>query len=70
MPIYEFVCADCGRPFEKLVMSSSKIAEVTCPACESQNVTKQISTFASKFSGGSTLSFGSASSSSCSTGSV
>ena len=70
MPIYEFVCADCGRPFEKLVMSSSKIAEVSCPTCESQNVTKKISTFASKLSGGSTFSFGSASSSSCSTGSV
>ena len=70
MPIYEFVCADCGRPFEKLVMISSKITEVTCPSCESQNVTKQISTFASKLSGGGTFSFGSASSSSCNTGSV
>jgi putative FmdB family regulatory protein len=70
MPIYEFVCADCGKPFEQLVFSSSKINEVTCPTCSSQNVTKQISTFASKLSGGSSFSFAGSSSASCSTGSV
>jgi putative FmdB family regulatory protein len=70
MPIFEFICADCGRPFEELVFSTSKIGEVTCPSCHSQNITKQISTFASKLSGGGGLSFSSASSSSCSTGSV
>lgn len=70
MPIFEFVCADCGKPFEELVLSTSKIGEVTCPVCQSQNIIKKISTFASRLSGGSTFSFGSASSSSCSTGSV
>jgi putative FmdB family regulatory protein len=70
MPIYEFVCADCGRPFEQLVLSSNKIADVTCPTCQSQNVTKKISTFASRLSEGSAYSFGGASSSSCTTGSV
>ncbi len=70
MPIYEFVCADCGHPFEQLVLLSSKAAEITCPACKSQNVTKQISTFASRLSGAGSLSFDSSSSSSCSTGSV
>ena len=70
MPIFEFICSDCGRPFEELVMSTSKIADVTCPSCQSQNITKQISTFASKLSGGGGLSFSGASSSGCSTGSV
>lgn len=70
MPIFEFICSDCGRPFEELVMSTSKISEVTCPICKSQNITKQISTFASKLSGGGSFSFGGASSASCSTGSV
>jgi putative FmdB family regulatory protein len=70
MPIFEFVCADCGRPFEELVLSTSKINEVACPDCQSKNITKKISTFASKLSGGSTYSFSSASSASCSTGSV
>jgi putative FmdB family regulatory protein len=70
MPIYEFVCADCGKPFEQLVLSASKVNEVTCPTCASQNVTKKISTFASKLSGSSSFSFAGSSSSSCSTGSV
>ena len=68
MPIFEFVCAECGKPFEELVLSTSKIGEVTCPACHSQNITKKISTFASRMSGGSSFSF--SNSSSCSTGSV
>ncbi|MFZ2096657.1 MAG: zinc ribbon domain-containing protein [Anaerolineales bacterium] len=70
MPLFEFVCADCGKPFEQLVLNTSKINEVNCPACQSKNITKKISTFASRLSGGSTFSFGSSSSASCSTGSV
>ncbi len=70
MPIYEFECADCGMPFEALVFISSKIGEVTCPTCKSQNITKKISTFASKLSGGGSFSFSSSSGSSCNTGSV
>ncbi len=70
MPIYEFVCADCGESFEKLVLSSSKITEVTCPTCQSQNISKKISSFASRSPGSGSLSFGSSSGSSCSTGSV
>jgi len=70
MPIYEFVCADCGQPFEQLVLSASKVSEVACPTCASQNVTKKISTFASRLSGGSSFSFADSSGSSCTTGSV
>lgn len=70
MPIFEYVCADCGQPFEVLVLISSKAPEVVCPTCQSQNVSKKISSFASRLSGGSSISFGSSSSASCSTGSV
>ncbi len=70
MPIFEFVCADCGKPFETLVFSSSKIDAVTCPTCKSQNITKKISTFASKLSGGGSFSFGGGSGSNCNTGNV
>ncbi len=70
MPIFEFVCVDCGQPFEQLLLNGSKIAEVTCPTCKSQNITKKISTFASRLSRGSSFSFGSTSGASCSTGSV
>ena len=68
MPIFEFVCAECGWPFEELVRSANAVSEVACPACNSQNVKKKISTFASKVSGGSSFAFNSAPASSCSTG--
>jgi len=68
MPIFEFVCAECGKPFEELVRSASAVSEVVCPACHSANVKKKISTFASKVAGGSSFSFNSAPASSCSTG--
>ena len=69
MPIFEFVCQECGTPFEELLRSSSAVAEVSCPFCESTQVTKQISTFASTVAG-STGSFSSAQSASCSSGSL
>jgi putative FmdB family regulatory protein len=70
MPIFEFVCIDCGMPFEELVISTNTTGQVTCPSCQSQNLTKKISTFASRLSNVSSYSFTNASSSSCSTGSV
>jgi len=70
MPIFEFVCSDCSKPFEELVRSSSAVSEVICPACHSQNVKKKISTFASIVSSGGSFSFNSAPASSCSTGST
>ncbi len=69
MPIFEFVCQECGSPFEELVRSASATEEVTCPFCESDQVAKQISTFASKINGASS-SFSSAASASCNTGSL
>jgi len=67
MPIFEFVCTHCGKPFEELVRSAA-ISEVTCPECGSAQVKKKISTFASKISGGGLSS--SSSASACSTGST
>jgi putative FmdB family regulatory protein len=69
MPIFEFVCADCGQPFEELVRSANAVDEVTCPNCHSEQVRKQISVFASRVAGNSSASFAS-SAASCSTGSV
>jgi putative FmdB family regulatory protein len=34
MPIYEYLCDDCGSKFEKLVRSSQASAEVECPPVE------------------------------------
>jgi putative FmdB family regulatory protein len=52
MPLYEYKCNDCDTKFEELTMRSSDV--VTCPKCESENVTRLLSTFAS--SGGSSKS--------------
>ena len=68
MPLFEFTCTDCGKSFEELVRSASAVSEVTCPACQSQQVRKKVSTFASKVSGGGSFSLGSSAASSCSTG--
>ena len=71
MPIFEFICQECGSPFEELVRSSNAIEKVICPTCGSSQVAKQISTFASKVAGGGSFASTSFNSgSSCNTGSV
>jgi putative FmdB family regulatory protein len=44
VPLYEYRCAGCGRLFERLVRSWNEA--VSCPACASEQVEKQVSTFA------------------------
>jgi len=44
MPIYEYLCTDCDRRFEKLVRRWGEA--VTCPSCLGDAVDKQVSTFA------------------------
>ena len=72
MPIYEFICQECGLEFEELLRSASLITEVSCPACESPDVARKLSIFASPAAGGKATSYwgGSASSSSCNSGST
>jgi putative FmdB family regulatory protein len=43
MPLYEYSCAGCGKRFEVLMREGVTPA---CPACQSQSVEKQLSTFA------------------------
>ncbi|MGD2157215.1 MAG: zinc ribbon domain-containing protein [Anaerolineales bacterium] len=69
MPLYEFVCEECGKLFEELVRSASAVGEVICPECNSERVQKMVSTFASKIAGSSAFSSG-ASSAACNPGSV
>jgi putative FmdB family regulatory protein len=44
MPIYEYVCGDCDRMFEQYVRAWGEA--VLCPACRSEDVQKQLSSFA------------------------
>lgn len=45
MPIYEYMCQDCGEQFEKFVRSMSATAEAKCPKCGSAKVKKGWSVF-------------------------
>lgn len=50
MPIYEYVCRDCGHPFEWLVRSGEK---PSCPACGRSKLTKQLSVPSAHMAGAS-----------------
>jgi putative FmdB family regulatory protein len=52
MPIYEYRCLDCDTVFETFVSCIADGDKVVCRKCEGKNVEKQISTFASRQSGG------------------
>ena len=44
MPMYEYICSDCSFKFEELVFGGDK--KISCPECESNNVKKVFSSFA------------------------
>ncbi len=50
MPLYDYICRACGREFEILVTGNRKAA---CPACGSEDLAKQMSTFVHRTAGGS-----------------
>ena len=52
MPIFEYLCDDCGTKFEKLVRNRAS-TDVLCPSCGESHVTTQLSTFATHAHGSS-----------------
>ena len=44
MPLFEYVCVDCGTEFEKIVPTSK--TKVECAKCASAKVEKKLSVFA------------------------
>jgi putative FmdB family regulatory protein len=50
MPLYEYKCADCERPFELLVASPALADSVACRHCGSRSVRRLVSAFASRSS--------------------
>jgi putative FmdB family regulatory protein len=48
MPIFEYLCDDCGTKFEKLVRSGDR---VLCPQCGEDHLTTQFSTFSAHANG-------------------
>ena len=45
MPIYEYICQDCGEKYEKLVRSSVAKIELKCPQCGSDHGERTLSLF-------------------------
>lgn len=50
MPMFEYLCLDCGAKFEELVTSNADSVE--CPKCHSPKAERQLSVFAAGASGG------------------
>ena len=42
MPIFEYICKECGHHFEALVMGSKK---AECPSCQGAKLEQQLSVF-------------------------
>lgn len=47
MPLFEYSCLECGTDFESLVLNSSEIMDLKCPACSGTNLEQKVSSFAS-----------------------
>ncbi len=45
MPIYEYVCQDCGERYEKFVRTGDGKVELVCPRCGSTRAQKTFSVF-------------------------
>jgi len=50
MPLYEYLCRDCGLAFERYVRAWGD--PVLCPACAGGSVEKKVSSFAFAVAGG------------------
>lgn len=51
MPIYEYLCDDCGARYEQIVLA--KNTKVACPKCASKRHTLQLSVFSPPAKNGS-----------------
>ena len=51
MPIFEYLCADCGTKFEKLVRRSADTDTLVCPSCGQKHLQQELSTFSARANG-------------------
>jgi putative FmdB family regulatory protein len=51
MPLYEYVCLNCGKSFELIVDFSENKEQKECPSCNSKRTNRLISSFASPSNG-------------------
>lgn len=43
MPIYEYECVSCHRPFQRLIMKAEEERGIRCPQCGAKKVKRMIS---------------------------
>ena len=55
MPLYEYVCRDCGHAFEVLQRMGEGGEDLDCPRCQAPRPEKQLSTFAGASDGKSSV---------------
>lgn len=66
MPIFEYLCEDCGNKFEKLVRRPGA-DQVLCPSCGQSHLEQQFSSFAAHSNGREEFSLPSCPSGMCAT---
>lgn len=45
MPIYEYICLDCGAQFDALRSMKDADAPLACQQCQGENTARQLSVF-------------------------
>lgn len=45
MPVYDYICKDCHKTFEKILTLAEHEGAVTCPHCGSKNVEQEVAEF-------------------------
>lgn len=58
MPIYTYVCKDCGSKFDLLIGVTAKKTELKCKKCNSKNINRILSSFSIGHSSGKSDSCG------------
>jgi putative FmdB family regulatory protein len=52
MPIYDFICQNCGEKFDLLTQHNWRAAGAACPTCGSADLEKEVSRVGAFASGG------------------
>jgi putative FmdB family regulatory protein len=68
MPIYEYICLDCGERFEAIRLMKDADAIIECQECRSEHTSRLLSLFNAQ-SGGRVVAGGNSYCASCSSGS-
>ena len=53
MPIYTYVCKDCGEKFDLIIGVNAEKVQLKCVKCASKNIEKTFSAFSVGNAGGS-----------------